>query len=129
MQKINAAIIGLGFVGRAHLDALRRLGISVQGVLGSTPERTKASRMRWDLPRAYASLEELAADSSVQVVHLCTPNNEHFQEAASSSRGKNVLCEKPLTLDSRNPRRWFPWRKKQDGWAEWRTTCATTAVS
>jgi predicted dehydrogenase len=102
MQKINAAIIGLGFVGRAHLDALRRLGISVQGVLGSTPERTKASRDALGLARAYASLEELAADSSVQVVHLCTPNNEHFQEASQLLRaGKNVLCEKPLTLDSR----------------------------
>ena len=102
MQKINAAIIGLGFVGRAHLDALRRLGISVQGVLGSTPERTKASRDALGLSRAYASLEELAADSSVQVVHLCTPNNEHFQEASQLLRaGKNILCEKPLTLDSR----------------------------
>ncbi len=102
MQKINAAIIGLGFVGRAHLDALRRLGISVQGVLGSTPERTKASRDALGLPRAYVSLEELAADSSVHVVHLCTPNNEHFQEASQLLRaGKNVLCEKPLTLDSR----------------------------
>ncbi|HXR33779.1 MAG TPA: Gfo/Idh/MocA family oxidoreductase [Verrucomicrobiae bacterium] len=102
MQKINAAIIGLGFVGRAHLDALRRLGISVQGVLGSTPERTKALRDALGLPRAYASLEELAADPSVHVVHLCTPNNEHFQEACQLLRaGKNVLCEKPLTLDSR----------------------------
>ncbi len=102
MQKINAAIVGLGFVGRAHLDALRRLGISVQGVLGSTPERTKASRDALGLPRAYASLEELAADASVHVVHLCTPNNEHFREASQLLRaGKNVLCEKPLTLDSR----------------------------
>ncbi|HKM79433.1 MAG TPA: Gfo/Idh/MocA family oxidoreductase [Candidatus Acidoferrum sp.] len=102
MQKINAAIIGLGFVGRAHLDALRRLGISVQGVLGSTPERTKASRDALGLPRAYASLEELAADPSVHVVHLCTPNNEHFRAASQLLRaGKNVLCEKPLTLDSR----------------------------
>jgi len=102
MHKINAAIIGLGFVGRAHLEALRRLGISVQGVLGSTPERTKASRDAMGLPQAYASLEELAADASVQVVHLCTPNNEHFQEASQLLRaGKDVLCEKPLTLDSR----------------------------
>ena len=102
MQKPAAAIVGLGFVGRAHLDALRRLGISVQGVLGSTPERTKSSRDALGLPRAYASLEELAADPSVQVVHLCTPNNEHFQEASQLLRaGKHVLCEKPLSLDSR----------------------------
>jgi predicted dehydrogenase len=98
----NAAIVGLGFVGRAHLDALRRLGISVQGVLGSTPERSRAASESLGLPRAYSTLEELAADASVQVVHLCTPNNLHFQEASQLLRaGKHVLCEKPLALDSR----------------------------
>jgi predicted dehydrogenase len=99
---LNAAIVGLGFVGRAHLDALRRLGITVRGALGSSPERSKASSNAVQLPRSYESLEELAADSSVQVVHLCTPNYLHFQEASQLLRaGKHVLCEKPLALDSR----------------------------
>ncbi len=98
----NAAIVGLGFVGRAHLEALWRLGISVRGVLGSTPERSKAASESLRLPRSYNSLEELAADNSVQVVHLCTPNHLHFQEASQLLRaGKHVLCEKPLALDSR----------------------------
>lgn len=99
---LNAAIIGLGFVGRAHLDALRRLGIPVQGALGSTPERSKASSDSSHLPRAYSSLEELAADPSVQVVHICTPNHLHFQQASQLLRArKHVICEKPLALDSR----------------------------
>jgi predicted dehydrogenase len=98
----NAAIVGLGFVGRAHLEALRRLGISVQGVLGSTPEGSKAASESLRLPRAYNSLEELATDVSVQVVHLCTPNHLHFQQSSQLLRaGKHVLCEKPLALDSR----------------------------
>ena len=102
MQKLNAAIVGLGFVGRAHLDALRRLGIPVQGILGSSPERTREAVSTLGLPRAYASLDELAKDASVQVVHLCTPNYLHFEEASQLLRaGKHVLCEKPLTLDSR----------------------------
>lgn len=101
-MQLNAAIVGLGFVGRAHLDALRRLGIPVQGALGSSPERGKAARDSLGLPRAYESFEELAADTSVQVVHLCTPNHLHFQEASQLLRaGKHVLCEKPLALDSR----------------------------
>src|SRR3974390_3814389 len=100
---LNAAIVGLGFVGRAHLEALRRLGISVQGVLGSSPERGKAARDSLGLPQVYGSLEELAADNSVQVVHLCTPNHLHFQEASQLLRaGKHVLCEKPLALDPRD---------------------------
>ncbi len=102
MPKPNAAIVGLGFVGRAHLDALRRLGIPVKGILGSAPERTKQAAESLGLPHAYSSLEELAADASVQVVHLCTPNHLHFQEASQLLRaGKHVLCEKPLALDSR----------------------------
>ncbi|HMD42640.1 MAG TPA: Gfo/Idh/MocA family oxidoreductase [Candidatus Acidoferrum sp.] len=102
MQNLNAAIVGLGFVGRAHLDALRRLGIPVLGILGSTPQRTKEAAAALDVPRAYSSLEELARDGSLQVVHLCTPNYLHFEEASQLLRaGKHVLCEKPLALDSR----------------------------
>ncbi len=102
MQQLNAAIVGLGFVGRAHLDALRRLGTPVRGILGSAAERTREVAAFLGLPRAYASLDELANDASVQVVHLCTPNYLHFQEASQLLRaGKHVLCEKPLTLDSR----------------------------
>src|SRR6516164_9575231 len=101
-MKLHAAIVGLGFVGRAHLEALRRLGIPVEGVLGSSPERGRAARDSLGLSRAYNSLDELAADLSVQVVHLCTPNHLHFQEASQLLRaGKHVLCEKPLALDSR----------------------------
>jgi predicted dehydrogenase len=101
-MELNAAIVGLGFVGRAHLEGLRRLGIPVRGVLASTPERGKKISEALGLPRAYSSLEELAADPSVQVVHLCTPNNLHFQEASQLLRArKHVLCEKPLALDSR----------------------------
>jgi predicted dehydrogenase len=101
-MQLSAAIVGLGFVGRAHLEALRRLGIPVHGVLGSTPERSKAASESMRLPRAYDSLDEIAADASVQVVHLCTPNHLHFQSASQLLRaGKHVLCEKPLSLDSR----------------------------
>jgi predicted dehydrogenase len=101
-MELHAAIVGPGFVGRAHLEALRRLAIPVQGILASTPERSKAASEALHLPRAYNSLDEIAADASVQAVHLCTPNNLHFQDASKLLRaGKHVLCEKPLALDSR----------------------------
>jgi predicted dehydrogenase len=110
---LNAAIVGLGFVGRAHLDALRRLGIAVQGVLGSTPERSKTASESLHIPRAYNSLDELAGDKSVQVVHLCTPNHLHFSAASRLLRaGKHVLCEKPLALDSRESAALLPLLKE-----------------
>jgi predicted dehydrogenase len=100
-MKPNAAVIGLGFVGRAHVESLRRLGIPVRGALGSSGETTAAACKSLNLERAYVSLDELAADAAVDVVHLCTPNYLHFDQASRLMRaGKHVLCEKPLTIDS-----------------------------
>ena len=102
MSQLQAAIIGAGFVGRAHIDALRRLGVPVLGVLGSSPERSEASRSALKLPRAYRSLDELAADSEVHVVHICTPNHLHFEQALTLLRaGKHVMCEKPVAMTTR----------------------------
>ena len=102
MSALQAAVIGVGFVGRAHIEALRRLGIPVLGVLGSSPERSEATRAALGLPRAYRSLEELCADDEVTVVHICTPNYLHFAEASAVLRsGKHVMCEKPLAMNAR----------------------------
>jgi len=101
-MKLNAAVIGVGFVGKAHVESLRRLGIPVRGALGSSAETTGAACKSLGLDRAYSSLDELAADSGVDVVHLCTPNYLHFEQASRLLRaGKHVLCEKPVTMDSR----------------------------
>ncbi len=102
MHSLRAAIIGLGFVGRAHLEALRRQGIHVGGILGSSPERGEAARATLGLDRAYTSLHELARDNFVNVVHICTPNHIHFEEAkAVLLADKHVMCEKPLAMDTK----------------------------
>lgn len=102
METLRSAIIGLGFVGRAHLEALRRLGIPVQGALLTTPERAEEACRDLGLDRAYKSLKELARDKSVDVVHVCTPNYVHFEECkAMLEAGKHVLCEKPLAMDAK----------------------------
>ncbi|HZQ23927.1 MAG TPA: Gfo/Idh/MocA family oxidoreductase [Terriglobales bacterium] len=106
MQKLRAAVVGMGFVGRSHLDALRRLAIPVAGTLGSTPERTHETADAHQLQRAYTSIDELAADSAVDVVHLCTPNHLHFEQAdVLLNSGKHVVCEKPLAMDAQQSRR------------------------
>ena len=81
MENLRAAVIGIGFVGRAHVEALRRLGVPVAGILGSCPNRTKDSANSLRLDRAYSSLEELAGDKEVDVVHICTPNHLHHDQA------------------------------------------------
>jgi predicted dehydrogenase len=97
-----AAVIGAGFVGRAHIEALRRLNIQVRGTLGSSADRSNEAAKALGLEKAYASLDELAADKVVTAVHICTPNYVHFEQSGKLLRaGKHVMCEKPLAMDSR----------------------------
>ena len=104
-MSVAAAIIGVGFVGRAHLEALRRLGIPVRGILGSSPDRTREAARALTLERAYSSLDELFADKSVSVVHICTPNYLHHNQATDSMEaGKHVICEKPLAMNASESR-------------------------
>ena len=100
-MNLRAAVIGAGFVGRAHIEGLRRLAIPIQGVLGSSRARTEEACRSLGIPRAYQSMEELASDGSVDVVHVCTPNHLHFPETESALRaGKHVMCEKPLAKNT-----------------------------
>ncbi len=102
MEDLRAAVIGLGFVGRAHVEALRRLGVPVRGVLGSAPDRTQDAAQSLRLGHAYNSIDELANDTSVDVVHICTPNHLHHDQAnILLNTGKHVMCEKPLAMNTK----------------------------
>jgi predicted dehydrogenase len=97
----GAAVIGSGFIGTVHVEALRRLGVTVHGILGSTPERTSARAERLGVPRAYADIAELLADPAVEVVHVTSPNHLHHpQVKAILAAGRHVVCEKPLAVTS-----------------------------
>jgi predicted dehydrogenase len=102
LHEISAAILGTGFIGPVHVEALRRLGIRVAGILGSSPEKSQAAAKSLGLPRGYASLSELLADPSVDVVHITSPNRYHRDHVlACFAAGKHVICEKPLAMSAR----------------------------
>ena len=95
----GAAVIGSGFIGTVHVAALRRIGVSVTGVLEASPDRGAAAAEALGLDRSYASLDELLADDAVQVVHVTSPNHLHHPHAkAILAAGRHVVCEKPLAM-------------------------------
>jgi len=101
MQNFGVAIIGTGFMGPAHTEALRRLGLQVTGILGSSAEKSQRAAAALGLPKAYNNYPELLADPAVQAVHITTPNRWHFEQASAALKaGKHVLCEKPLAMTS-----------------------------
>jgi predicted dehydrogenase len=99
--QIGAAVIGTGFIGGVHVQMLRRLGVEVRGVLGSSPERGAERAREMGVGHAYASLDDLLADEAVDVVHVTSPNHAHYaQVKAILGAGKHVVCEKPLAMTS-----------------------------
>ncbi len=100
-SEINAGVVGVGFIGIAHIEALRRLGINVAGVVGSSPARVRAKAENADLPAVYDSVEALAADPDIDVIHIASPNHLHADQVRTClAAGKHVVCEKPLALTS-----------------------------
>jgi predicted dehydrogenase len=99
LADIGAAVIGTGFIGTVHVEALRRIGVDVRGVLGSTPERGAARAEALNVPRAYRDVDDLLADPAVRVVHVTSPNDLHAsQTLAVLDSGRHVVCEKPLAM-------------------------------
>ncbi len=99
--RIGAAVIGTGFIGTVHTQALRRLGVQVRGVLGSSAGRGAARAAEMGVVKAYADLDDLLSDDSVDVVHVTSPNHAHYgQVKAILQAGKHVICEKPLAMTS-----------------------------
>jgi predicted dehydrogenase len=98
----RAAIIGTGFMGRVHLEALRRLGfVDVVAVAGSSKEKARALADAFGVQHAAADYHDLLREPSVDAVHICTPNASHFPMASAAlEAGKHVLCEKPLAMSS-----------------------------
>jgi predicted dehydrogenase len=99
--EIGAAVIGSGFIGTVHIEGLRRIGVQVRGILGSSRDRASGRAQALGIARAYGDLDELLADDSVDVVHVTSPNQLHHpQVKAILAAGKHVVCEKPLAMTS-----------------------------
>ena len=106
MEPLRAAIIGTGFMGSTHLEALRRVpGVEVVGIASRHREHAEALGAPFGIGPLTDRWEELVTDDGVDVVHNCTPNHLHYEiNRASIEAGKHIVSEKPLTTISREGR-------------------------
>ena len=100
MKRIGMGIVGAGFVGPHHVDAVRRLGyVDVVAVAGSSQASAEKKAEALGARKAYGSYEALLDDPDVQVVHNATPNYLHYPvNAAAIAKGKHVVSDKPLAM-------------------------------
>ncbi|UOF90354.1 Gfo/Idh/MocA family oxidoreductase [Fodinisporobacter ferrooxydans] len=115
MKKIKVGIIGTGFIGPTHIEAIRRLGfVEVIGLAENSKEVAEKKAAELGIPRAYGDYQEMLGDSEVQVVHNCTPNHLHFTiNKEIILAGKHVLSEKPLAMSSKESAELLELAKKQ----------------
>lgn len=99
-------IVGAGFVGPHHVDAVRRLGfVDVIGVAGSSDASAAAKAKALGVPKSYGSYEALLDDPDITVVHNATPNYLHYPvNAAAIAKGKHVVSDKPLAMTAAEAR-------------------------
>lgn len=102
MSKTQVAVVGLGFIGPAHIEALRRLpDVEVVGIADFSAEIAQARAKSLGIPKAYDSFDDLLKDDSIECVHICTPNFLHYEQSKKALlAGKNVVCEKPLATNT-----------------------------
>ena len=107
MYRFKTAVFGTGFVGRVHLEGIRRLGYVQVYAIGES-QRDKAQRLgdEFHVEKTESDYRKLLEDAAVDAVHICTPNAMHFPMAQDALRaGKHVLCEKPLSTSTENARK------------------------
>jgi predicted dehydrogenase len=93
---MKVGVVGAGFIGPVHVEALRRIGADVVGIVGSNPEATRRAAAALGVA-GFDSLAELLAVPGLSSVHVTTPNHLHapiVREVLAA--GKHVVCEKPL---------------------------------
>lgn len=95
----RAAVVGVGFIGVAHVEALRRIGVEVAAVVGGDPARAKAKAVALGVPHVFDDLDALLEAGLVDVVHVASPNHLHVEQVTRClEAGVHVVCEKPLAL-------------------------------
>src|SRR5580658_4412372 len=106
MRQFKAAVFGAGFVGRVHIEGLRRLGnVEVAAVVAVTDAEAAQLGEQLNIPRSSSDYRAVLADASLDAVHICTPNALHFPMAMDALQaGKHVLCEKPLAVSAEQAR-------------------------
>lgn len=106
MRRIKTGIIGGGFIGVQHVEAIRRLGyVDVVAIADATLDSATANAEKLAIERAYGSYEDLLADPDIEVIHNCTPNALHYPvNRAALEAGKHVVSEKPLAMTSEETR-------------------------
>lgn len=116
MKKIRTAIVGSGFMGGAHIEALQRIGgVDVVMIASDDVKNGKVLADKFSVPSFVTDWQKAIKNSDVDVIHNCTPNHLHFEiNKAAVKNSKHIISEKPLTVNSKQSAELLQLLKKYD---------------
>ena len=98
-EHLGVAVVGTGFMARVHSQAARAAGARLRFIVGSNERSSSQAAKELGFDASAIAVDQILTDDSVDIVHICTPNALHFDQARSVlEAGKHVVCEKPLAL-------------------------------
>jgi predicted dehydrogenase len=113
VNQLRFALIGTGFMGKAHAIALSSVATTFPGLpepvlsclVDSDQKRANELAAAWGFAQGSDDWLGACQDTAIDVVDICTPNHLHKDMAlAAIAAGKHVWCEKPLALDAAGAR-------------------------
>ena len=102
-QPVRWGILSTGRIASVFAEALQSIDDAHLVAVGSrSADSAAVFGERFNVPRRYASYEELAADPDVDIIYIATPHALHYENCLLClNHGKAVLCEKPFTINAR----------------------------
>jgi D-xylose 1-dehydrogenase (NADP+, D-xylono-1,5-lactone-forming) len=102
MSDVRWGVLGAARIARkAVIPAIRRADAGEVVAVASAGGHAERFAAELEIPRAYASYDELLADPDVDAVYIALPNVSHARWIIAAARaGKHVLCEKPIALST-----------------------------
>ena len=90
MKQIKAAVVGTGFIGPAHIEALRRIpNVEVAALSEATIDLAKEKATALGI-RRYYTFDDLLKQDDIQCVHICTPNFLHYSQAKAVLKAESM---------------------------------------
>ena len=100
-KKLSALVMGSGFAGQGHAEALRYCDVDVVGMVSRTEETVKSVASKLDIPYASTNWDQALDDLSPDIVAIGTPGGAHFAPIMSALEHKaHVFSDKPLAGNS-----------------------------
>ena len=102
MKQLNWATLGCGVIANQLAEAMQAKGRTLYSVANRTHQKAVEFANKYKIEKVYDSIDEVFEDENVDIIYISTPHNTHIEYLRKALKnGKNVICEKSITLNSK----------------------------